>query len=182
MCACRTAQSCCPLPTPWHSGPEHTAIPIFRTIDNLLDSSGVMRAAAASGVMLAAASSLACFNLDSRYVSLPRPNRTNQAKEDVRSLGGARSPGYRTPAKVPETTESGAVALRCWGVDGGDAACQTGIADSLPGAHSAAAVEGGHSPYHPHLDKRQRTKGMTGGTKVVPKVGEPSERACTAVD
>ncbi len=43
----------------------HTAMPIFRTIDNLLASSGVMRAAAASGVMFAAASSLACFNLDS---------------------------------------------------------------------------------------------------------------------
>ena len=55
-----------PFPTYFvRAGATHTAMPIFRTIDNLLASSGVMRAAAASGVMFAAASCLACFNLDS---------------------------------------------------------------------------------------------------------------------
>jgi len=46
------------------TGATHTAMPMFRTLDILLSSSGLIRAAAASGVMFAAASSLACCRLE----------------------------------------------------------------------------------------------------------------------
>lgn len=92
----------------------------------------------------------------------------------VRSLSGARGPGTGTPAEMPKATEPGVVALRRGRVED-DAASQASVAKSLPRADSSAAIEGGHSPYYPHLCKKRRTKKRTGEQKEL-QVGETSEQ------
>lgn len=140
---------------------------MLRTRASLLASSGVIRAAAASGVMLEAASSLACLRLE-KYSACCQPGlllwhaaRCHFASDDslrftgdiLRNLGRTHVsiPQVGGPAEQTAALELGADRPQGRRLNGGAACSKTDGANTLAHGGSAAGVESSNSPNHPHL-------------------------------
>lgn len=140
---------------------------MLRTRASLLASSGVIRAAAASGVMLEAASSLACLRLE-KYSAYCQPGlllwhaaRCYDASHDslrftgdiLRNLGRSHVsiPQVGGPAEQTAALKLEAGPPEGRRLDGGAACSKTDGANTLAHGGSAAGVESSNSPNHPHL-------------------------------
>lgn len=167
---------------------------MLRTRASLLASSGVIRAAAASGVMLEAASSLACLRLE-KYSAYCQPglllwhaarwhDSFRFTGDILRNLGRSHVsiPQVGGPAEQTAALELGAGPPEGRRLNGGAACSKTDGANTLAHGGSAAGVESSNSPNHPHLHShaakgkgRKRNDwwgGRSGGFEKLPKVSK----------
>lgn len=149
---------------------------MFRTRDNLVSSSGVMRAAATSTDMLSAAICLAALSLGDHDASAHSPPSLDRHTGNSRLLGRAEGsisyilgPAEGPPA--PDLADDGCV-LGGGGVDAGSVA-DAEAASALSRGGEAAAVERSHSPYDPHRRGQGNQRKKEG---LEPKEGEVQSR------